>query len=138
MSKKQYSDEEVVKAFKVFIKKVVHNAAIDYARKVKNGKFREVLFCELDEEEVSLSNYYRDGTFFVERQELEIDNIGFNATKRIKNIILTLREKDQVILALSSEGKNNKEIADILGVKEKTISNRMSLIKKYVKERLKQ
>lgn len=132
----EYSDEEIVKAFKVFIKKVVHNAAIDYARKVKSAKFKEVLFSELVEEKVSLSNY-GDGTFLFKKLELQIENLDFDTSARLKNIISTLKEKDQTILELSSIGKSNEEIANILELSEKTIRNRKSLMKKIISERLK-
>lgn len=132
----KYSDEEIVKAFKVFIKKVVHNAAIDYARKVKSAKFKEVLFSELVEEKVSLSNY-GDGTFLFRKLELQIENLDFDTSEKLKNIISTLKEKDQAILELSYTGKSNEEIADILELSEKTIRNRKSLMKKIISERLK-
>lgn len=36
MSKQEYSNEEIVRAFKSYVTKVVKNAVIDYARKVKS------------------------------------------------------------------------------------------------------
>lgn len=61
---RRYSNDEIVKAFKVYIKKVVRNAAIDYARIVKSAKHREVLFSELVDRKVSFSNY-GSGTFLL-------------------------------------------------------------------------
>lgn len=125
-----YSDEEIVKAFKVFIKKVVRNAAVDYARKVKSAKYREVLFSELVEDKVSLSNY-GSGTFFV-----DIQNLDSNTTSKLRKIISTLKEKDQTILNLTYMKKSNEEIAEILNLSEKTIRNRKSLMKRIIMERL--
>lgn len=130
-----YSDEEIVKAFKVYIKKVVHNAAIDYARIVKNEKYKEVLFTELVDRKVSLSNY-GSGTFFIENNLFKEQNLDSNTIYKFRKIISALKEKDQIILRCSFMGKSNLEIAEILNLSEKTIRNRKSLAKKIIIERL--
>ena len=130
-----YSDEEIVKAFKTYIKKVVHNAAIDYARIVKNEKYKEVLFTELVDRKVSLSNY-GSGTFFIENNLFKEQNLDSNTIYKFRKIISTLKEKDQIILRCSFMGKSNLEIAEILNLSEKTIRNRKSLAKKIIIERL--
>ena len=130
-----YSDEEIVKAFKTYIKKVVHNAAIDYARIVKSVKYKEVLFSELVDRKVSLSNY-GSGTFFIEKNLFKEQNLDFNTIYKFRKIISTLKEKDQIILRCSFMGKSNLEIAEILNLSEKTIRNRKSLAKKIIMERL--
>ncbi|MBE5805189.1 MAG: sigma-70 family RNA polymerase sigma factor [Clostridiales bacterium] len=130
-----YSDEEIVKAFKTYIKKVVHNAAIDYARIVKNEKYKEVLFTELVDRKVSLSNY-GSGTFFIENNLFKEQNLDSNTIYKFRKIISTLKEKDQIILRCSFMGKSNLEIAEILNLSEKTIRNRKSLAKKTIIERL--
>ena len=130
-----YSDEEIVKAFKTYIKKVVHNAAIDYARIVKSVKYREVLFSELVDRKVSLSNY-GSGTFFIENNLFKEQNLDSNTIYKFRKIISTLKEKDQIILRCSFMGKSNLEIAEILNLSEKTIRNRKSLAKKIIIERL--
>lgn len=135
MNEKKYSDEEIVKAFKVFIKKVIHNAAIDYARKIKSAKYKEVLFSELVDRKVSLFNYDND-TFFVEKTEFSIENLKSNTNPKLRKIISDLKEKDQLILELWVKGKSNLEIAEKLNLNEKTIRNRKSLIKKYIIEGL--
>lgn len=130
-----YSDEEIVKAFKTYIKKVVHNAAIDYARIVKSAKYKEVLFSELIDRKVSLSNY-GSGTFLIEKNLFKEQNLDSNTIYKFRKIISTLKEKDQIILRCSFMGKSNVEIAQILNLSEKTIRNRKSLAKKIIIERL--
>ena len=135
MNEQKYSDEEIVKAFKVFIKKVVHNAAIDYARKIKSVKYKEVLFSELVDRKVSLFNYDND-TFFDLKTEFSIENLKSDTNSKLRNIISNLKEKDKLILELWVKGKSNLEIAEKLNLNEKTIRNRKSLMKKDIIEGL--
>ena len=131
----RYSDEEIVKAFKTYIKKVVRNAAIDYARIIKSAKYREVLFSELVDRKVSLSNY-GSGTFFVDEILFQIQNSDAENSERLKKILSSLKEKDKTIFKLLVKKKNNREIAEILNVNEKTIRNRKSAMKKFILEGL--
>lgn len=131
-----YSNDEIVKAFKVYIKKVVRNAAIDYARIVKSTKYREVLFSELVDRKVSLSNY-GDGTFFVDEILDQIKNSDDETSEKLRNILSSLKEKDKAIFKLLTKKKSNTEIAEILNVNEKTIRNRKSAMKKVIMEGLK-
>ena len=131
----RYSDEEIVKAFKTYIKKVVRNAAIDYARIIKSAKYREVLFSELVDRKVSLSNY-GSGTFFVDEILFQIQNSDAENSERLKKILSSLKEKDKTIFKLLVKKKSNREIAKILNVNEKTIRNRKSAMKKFILEGL--
>ena len=131
----RYSDEEIVKAFKTYIKKVVRNAAIDYARIIKSAKYREVLFSELVDRKVSLSNY-GSGTFFVDEILFQIQNSDAEKSERLKKILSSLKEKDKTIFKLLVKKKSNREIAEILNVNEKTIRNRKSAMKKFILEGL--
>lgn len=66
MSIKRYSEKEieyVVRAFKMYAKKVVKHSAIDYARKVNSVPIIEVTFTDVIERNVSLSLFDSD-TFF--------------------------------------------------------------------------
>lgn len=66
MSIERYSEKEieyVVRAFKMYAKKVVKHSAIDYARKVNSVPIREVAFTDVIERDVSLSLFDSD-TFF--------------------------------------------------------------------------
>ncbi|MBO5005550.1 MAG: sigma-70 family RNA polymerase sigma factor [Clostridia bacterium] len=123
MNENKYSNEEVVKAFKSFISKVIENAAIDYARKIKNKKYNEVSFSESFSEVVSLSNYDND-TFFVEK------------LCKINLIVSNFNEKDKKIFHLMLNGKDNKQISTIMNLSEKTIKNKKNLIRKKLKEEL--
>lgn len=133
----RYSNEEIVKAFKTYIKKVVRNAAIDYARIIKSAKYREVLFSELVDRKVSLSNY-GNGTFFVDEILFQIQNSDAENLERLKKILFSLKEKDKIIFKLLAQKKNNREIAEILNVNEKTIRNRKSAMKKFILEGLRE
>lgn len=123
MNENKYSNEEIVKAFKSFVSKVIENAAIDYARKIKNKKYNEVSFSESFSEVVSLSNYDND-TFFVEK------------LCKINLIVSNFNEKDKKIFHLMLNGKDNKQISTIMNLSEKTIKNKKNLIRKKLKEEL--
>ena len=123
MNENKYSNEEIVKAFKSFVSKVIENAAIDYARKIKNRKYNEVSFSESFSEVVSLSNYDND-TFFIEK------------LCKINLIVSNFNEKDKKIFHLMLNGKDNKQISTIMNLSEKTIKNKNNLIRKKLKEEL--
>lgn len=127
----QYSDEEIVKAFKVFIKKVVKNAAIDYARKVKSRKYKEVLFSELVEQKVSLSNY-DNGTFFEPKGIAEI--ISNNSSVKVLKI-LTEREK-KILTYFYIEKMSIKEISIKLHTTENCIKSTKSRCLKKLKKKM--
>lgn len=133
---RRYSNDEIVKAFKVYIKKVVRNAAIDYARIVKSAKHREVLFSELVDRKVSFSNY-GSGTFFVDEILFQIQNSGDEISEKLREIISNLKEKDKIIFKLLACKKSNTQIAEILKLNEKTVRNRKSAMKKVIMEGLK-
>lgn len=117
----QYSDEETVKAFKVFIKKVVHNTAVDYVRKIKSAKYKEVYFSELVDREVSLSTYDKDA-FFASNSvnEILINNIDLKILKKINN-----REKE-ILMLFYVEKLSIKEIAKKLNTTENSIKSTKS------------
>lgn len=123
MIENKYNNEETVKAFKSFVSKVIENAAIDYARKIKSKKYNEVSFSESFSEVVSLSNYDND-TFFVEK------------LCKINLIVSNFNEKDKKIFHLMLNGKDNKQISIIMNLSEKTIKNKKNLIRKKLKEEL--
>ena len=123
MNENKYSNEEIVKAFKSFVSKVIENAAIDYARKIKNKKYNEVSFSESFSEVVSLSNYDND-TFFVEK------------LCKINLIVSNFNEKDKKIFHLMLNGKDNKQISTIMQSSDKTIKKQKNLIRKKLKEEL--
>lgn len=65
---------------------------------------------------------------------------GFNGAKKIitednfKALLSCLPQKEQQILTLSMQGFSNADIAQQLGLSEKTIANLLSLARKKVKE----
>lgn len=114
----QHNDEEVVKAFKIFIKKVIHNAAIDFARKVRRIENKNVTISlnEYVDKKVSLSNYDNDAFFSYSNIE-KISTMDF--LKRRLNCI-SKREK-QILIDFYIEKMTIKEIAEKLGTTENCI-----------------
>lgn len=131
MNKQEYSNDEIVRAFKFYVTKVIKNAAIDYARKVKSQKYREILFSDCVNERVSLSDSDSDTLFSVSNDIVSID-----IKLELNNFVSKLNKQDKIILELCMQKKTNQQIAKILNLNEKTIRNKKSLLKKKLKERL--
>lgn len=64
----------------------------------------------------------------------------FNGAKQsltdenFKSILNCLPEREKIIITLSMEGYTNKEVADQLGISEKTAANQLAIIRKKIKE----
>lgn len=100
--------EEIVKAFKDFIKKVIKHSAIDYARKVKSTNYREIVYSDLVDYKMPLS-VFDDGIFlFDEKIEDRFQDDSYN---RAMNL---LSKTEKEIFKLSIEGYSNIEIANKL------------------------
>ena len=95
---REYSDEEIVeivKAFKLYIKKIVKHSAIDFWRMSKKNKYKEILYSDLVDEKVSLSVFDDDTFLPFEEKNLE------EVMKILKiDIKLTKREKEYLELVL--------------------------------------
>lgn len=100
--------EEVVRAFKSYITKVIRHTAIDYIRKVKSNKYTFVVFNENIDKAVSLSSYDEDTAFLFSESENIFKNSDHN------NIFKNLTKLQRNVLILTAEGKNDEEIANIL------------------------
>lgn len=95
---KEYSDEEVVeivKAFKLYMKKIVKHSAIDFVRMSKSVSYREIVYSDLVDEKVSLSKFDDDAFFSFE--ETNLNEVMGNLKINIK---LTKREKEYLELIL--------------------------------------
>ena len=119
MNKQEYSNDEIVRAFKFYVTKVIKNAAIDYARKVKSQKYREILFSDCVNERVSLSDSDSDTLFSVSNDIVSID-----IKLELNNFVSKLNKQDKIILELCMQKKTNQQIAKILNLNEKTIRNK--------------
>lgn len=127
--------EIVVRAFKVFLKKIVKNSAIDFARKVKSSRFTEVVYSDLVDEKVSLSMYDEDAFFDIEQigyQELEKAVSDPMISKAIKNLKL----EEKLLLYLTAEDFSAKEISKKMNLKEQTIWNKKNIIKNKIKKQM--
>lgn len=114
------NEEIVVRAFKIFLKKVIKHSAIDYARKIKAKGGKEVFFSDLIESKVSLS-VTDSGTFFAEEKVnyKRLENIMQKESH--KKAITLLTEREKKILYMSAEGYSNKEIAKTINTTENCV-----------------
>lgn len=126
-----YSDEEIVRAFKSYITKLIKHSAIDFIRKDRNKKYTEIAFNNVIDIMVSLSNYDED-TFLNSS-----DEIIFSNNKR-KKAFYSLTKTQRAILLYTIKGLSDKEIAanlnttnDSIRVQRNKARNRF---KKYLEE----
>lgn len=111
---REYSDEEIVeivKAFKLYIKKIVKHSAIDFVRMSKKNKYKEILYSDLVDEKVSLSVFDDDTFLLSKRKSLKevMENIGMN-------VKLSNRERKFLTLILNDYSK--EEIKKYLNINE--------------------
>lgn len=126
--------EHVVRAFKIYLKKVVEHSAIDYVRKVGHKLVKEIAFTDFVDKKVSLSVYDIDTFFSMERIDASLeDNIS---NPKLKLAIHKLSEDEKKILALSIENYSGLEIARKMKLSEKTIRNKKSIIRSKIKRML--
>ena len=127
---REYSDEEIVeivKAFKLYIKKIVKHSAIDFVRMSKKNKYKEILYSDLVDEKVSLSVF--DDDTFLPLEEKNLDEV----MKKLKiRINLTKREREYLNLVIKNysdyEIKKKMQITD----------NYLYYIKFKIKEKIKE
>lgn len=132
-----YSEEDieyVVRAFKIYLRKVVKHSAIDYVRKVNSGTVKEITFTNFADRNVSLSLYDSDTFFSSEIIEGSLEDVI--SDPKLKLAIHKLSEDEKKILALSIENYSGLEIARKLNLSEKTIRNKKSIIRSKVKRML--
>lgn len=135
MGAKKYSESEieyVVRAFKMYVKKVVKHSAIDYVRKVNSGTVREVAITDSVVRNVSLSLFDSD-TFFSPREiKGALEDIISNP--KLQLAIRKLSEDEKKILALSIEDYSTIEIARKMELSSQTIKNKKNIIRKKIKK----
>jgi RNA polymerase sigma factor (sigma-70 family) len=141
MSAREYTESEIeyiVRAFKVYVKKVVKHSAIDFVRKVDGGAVKEIAFTDFVDRNVSLSLYDSDSFFAYKDLKIsEIEKLEDIATNRkLKLAIHNLTKDEKKILALSIDEYSSKEIAKEMNLTEKTIRNKKSIIKSKIKKML--
>ena len=120
--------ENTVRAFKLYITKVIKHSAIDYIRRVKSAKYTEMEYSESIDNIVSLSNY-DEGTFF------ESKEIGFTDKKKEKAFGI-LSKKERKIILLVAEGYSDKEISVKLGITINNVYATKNLARKKFKKYL--
>lgn len=127
--------EIVVRAFKVFLKKIVKNSAIDFAKKVKSSRFTEVVYSDLVDEKVSLSMYDEDAFFDIENIEYKkLENIV--SDPKLKKAIKNLKLEEKLLLYLTAEDFSAEEISKEMNLKEQTIWNKRNIIKNKIKKQM--
>lgn len=126
--------EYVVRAFKIYLKKVVKHSAIDYVRKISSKEVKEVAFTDFVDRNVSLSVYDSDSFFAFGSIESSLEDVISNPKLRIA--IHKLSEDEKKILVLSIENYSGLEIARKMNLSEKTIRNKKSIIRSKIKRML--
>ena len=126
--------EYVVRAFKIYLKKVVKHSAIDYVRKISSNEVKEVAFTDFVDRNVSLSVYDSDSFFAFGSIESSLEDVISNPKLRIA--IHKLSEDEKKILVLSIENYSGLEIARKMNLSEKTIRNKKSIIRSKIKRML--
>ena len=128
---REYSDEEIVeivKAFKLYIKKIVKHSAIDFIRISKKNKYKEILYSDLVDEKVSLS-VFDDDTFLL----FEEDNL--NDIMRNLEVDIKLTEREKQYLSLILKDYSNCEIKRIMKITDNNIYNIKLRIRKKIEEK---
>lgn len=137
MGAKKYFESEIeyaVRAFKMYVKKVVKHSAIDYVRKVNSESVKEVAFTDIVDRNVSLSLFDSDTFFSPKEVKGALEDIISNS--KLQLAIRKLSEDEKKILALSIESYSTIEIARKMNLTEKTIRNKKSIIRSKIKEML--
>ena len=137
MGAKKYFESEIeyaVRAFKMYVKKVVKHSAIDYVRKVNSESVKEVAFTDIVDRNVSLSLFDSDTFFSPKEVKGALEDIISNS--KLQLAIRKLSEDEKKILALSIENYSTIEIARKMKLSEKTIRNKKSIIRIKIKEML--
>lgn len=137
MGAKKYFESEIeyaVRAFKMYVKKVVKHSAIDYVRKVNSESVKEVAFTDIVDRNVSLSLFDSDTFFSPKEVKGALEDIISNS--KLQLAIRKLSEDEKKILALSIENYSTIEIARKMNLTEKTIRNKKSIIRSKIKEML--
>lgn len=128
MSVKKYSnrsEEDVVRAFKSFIKVMIVNSACDFKRKYYVQNIPTVPFDELVDNKVSLS-MFDDDIFFCD--EISVDTI-------MKKIGYTnkISKSERKILNYLLDGYSKKEIAVIMGISLGGVNTVLRRLKNKIK-----
>lgn len=139
MGIKEYSEkeiEEIIKEFKVFLKKMVLNATIDFSRKVNAINSKEIVYSDFINQKVSLSLTDDDAFFSIENEVnfQNLENIISNTT--IKKAIKELSKSEKEILYLMFKELDNQEISLKLHLSEKTIRNKKTIIRNKIRSRM--
>lgn len=135
---REHSEKEIeiiVRAFKVYLKKIVKHSAFDFVKKVKSSKFTEVVYSDLVDEKVSLSMYDEDAFFSIEKikyQELE----KAVSDPRISKAIKRLKLEEKLLLYLTAKSFSAEQISEKMNLKEQTVWNKRNLIKNKIKKQM--
>lgn len=139
MDIREYSESEIaeiIKEFKVFLKKLVLNASIDFKRKINSSERKEIVYSDLIDKKATFSLTDNDAFFSIvdEVDSENIENIILNPN--IKNVINNLSKKEKEILYCMYKKLNNKEISLKLHLTEKTIRNKKTIIRNKIRSRM--
>ena len=127
MSNFKSSDEEIVKAFKVFIKVMIVNSACNFKKKYYTQKIETISFDEFVDNTVSLSMFDND-TFFIEKNDLNelMKKIGYDGK---------ITKKEKIVLKFLQNGYSKKEISSITGITINSIDLILSRLRKKIRRK---
>lgn len=116
----QYPNPEDIKNFENWIFTVAKNVCLTYLTKAKNRK-----------------GLLKENYKFQDNHEPEIER-KYSTDNLDSMIRSNLDSKDYKIWQLHQQGYENYEIAEIIGINEKTVANRKSAARKILKDAFKQ
>lgn len=111
------------KSFECFVYTIAKNLTYNHLRAIAN---RESLRKEVWDNKVHFSKQTQDSIILSDYKDI-LDDILFGLPKQKQSIYILSRE----------EGKSNQEIADLLGISQKTVKNHLWQTLKTIKEQLK-
>lgn len=135
---REHSEKEIeiiVRAFKVYLKKIVKHSAFDFVKKVKSSKFTEVVYSDLVDEKVSLSMYDEDAFFSIEKIKYQELEKAFS-DPRISKAIKRLKLEEKLLLYLTAKNFSAEQISEKMNLKEQTVWNKRNLIKNKIKKQM--
>lgn len=125
MDYKEYSDEEIARAFTVYMIKIIKHSAIDYVRKIRRSQNKEISFSEVMNNKVSLSSFVDDGTFYLFESTIE---------EKFEKGFRKLSKTEQRLVKLLKEKSSLIEISKILNIDIESVYSLKSKTKKKFKK----
>lgn len=125
MDYKEYSDKEIARAFTAYMIKLIKHSAIDYVRKTRRSQDKEISFSEVFNNEVSLSSFVDDGTFYLFESTIE---------EKFEKGLSKLSKTEQKLVRLLKAKSSLTEISKIMNIDIESVYSLKSRTKKKFKK----